>query len=293
MKAAHPIYISEAGSFMGKIAGRSDSWGLFTASRCSSNIWLQDLEKHWLEKVLLMCAVTTIVLHGMVAEPGSHPRPHECLQQYRKNTKGNCGQPANVITAQTAVFRGGGRWGCYSYARWWPRRTALVCCNFIAGCCLPEPCWGEWESTVPQAELSTLAAAREVCDPHGSWEVSGTCFCGVTVSGERWDTSDQTALSLCCINTKVLVGSLLHQEVLWHWPRHWRVWRYRDQPADFSLDLHKDLGHVHGEGAGFDVSGEWWSWYFVYKKNLRQLLLTCSSHDIYSPLTVPLLDFQL
>jgi len=46
----------------------------------------------------------------MVAEPGSHPRPHECLQQHKKKTKGNCGQPENAITTQTVVVGGGGRW---------------------------------------------------------------------------------------------------------------------------------------------------------------------------------------
>lgn len=102
-----------------------------------------------------------------------------------------------------------------------------------------------------------LTAAGEVCDPHSSWETSGTCPHGVTLAGETWGTSDRAALSLCCSNTKVLllVASLLHRQVLWDWPRHWRVWRYRDQPADFSLDLDRDLGRICGEDAGFDVSG--------------------------------------
>lgn len=63
MEAAPPVSISEAGSFMGKIAGRSYSWGLFTASWCRSNIWLQDLEKPWPEKSLSLAAA------GEVCDP--------------------------------------------------------------------------------------------------------------------------------------------------------------------------------------------------------------------------------
>lgn len=139
-------------------------------------------------------------------------------------------------------------------------------CSQLPGA-VPTSGYRMWKSTGLRNSCG-LAAAGEVCDPHSSQEISGTCLHDVVLSGERWDTSDQAALSLCCWNTKVhsLVGSLLLPEVLWHSPRHWCMWRNTDQPADFSLDLDGDLSDIHAQDAGFDISGTDGDHFFYVKK---------------------------